>query len=117
MPWNGEFGGVEEWKILLPSISYSSKVAWDEKCTKRNGSDGETVIGGERFVDAYDAMVSDRPYRKALTNEEAVAELQSCAGTQFDPILTSEFLALLQVSIPQTSTSLWSESRFDVVEA
>ena len=36
-------------------------------------------------VDAYSAMILDRPYRKALPHEEAVAELRRGAGTQFDP--------------------------------
>jgi diguanylate cyclase (GGDEF)-like protein len=36
-------------------------------------------------VDAYDAMTSDRVYRGRLSPEEALAELQRCAGTQFDP--------------------------------
>jgi len=40
-------------------------------------------------------MLHDRPYRKALTHEATVAELQRCAGTQFDPHLVSLFLSLL----------------------
>jgi HD-GYP domain-containing protein (c-di-GMP phosphodiesterase class II) len=36
-------------------------------------------------ADAYDAMTSDRPYRKALTHDQAIAEVERCAGTQFDP--------------------------------
>jgi diguanylate cyclase (GGDEF)-like protein/putative nucleotidyltransferase with HDIG domain len=36
-------------------------------------------------VDAYDAMTSDRVYRGRLSQEEALAELERCAGTQFDP--------------------------------
>lgn len=44
------------------------------------------------IVDAYDAMISDRPYRRALTHEEALAELRRCRGTQFDPSLVDLFL-------------------------
>ena len=40
------------------------------------------IIG---VAEAYDAMVSERSYRKALDREEAIAELKRCAGTQFDP--------------------------------
>lgn len=36
-------------------------------------------------VDAYDAMVKDRPYRKAMTNEAAMAELKKCQGQKYDP--------------------------------
>jgi len=53
------------------------------------------------IVDAYDAIVSDRPYRKALPQEQAIAELQRCSGTQFDPHLTHEFIKLLHSSPPQ----------------
>ncbi len=47
------------------------------------------------IVDAYDAMTNDRPYRKAKTREEAVAELKACAGAQFDPKLVKVFLEIL----------------------
>jgi HD-GYP domain-containing protein (c-di-GMP phosphodiesterase class II) len=35
--------------------------------------------------DAFSAMTTERPYRAALTSDEAIAELRRCAGTQFDP--------------------------------
>jgi len=44
------------------------------------------------IADAYDAMTSDRPYRKALSHETAIAELERCAGTQFDPELVKAFV-------------------------
>jgi len=47
-------------------------------------------------VDAYSAMILDRPYRKALTHEEAVAELRRGTGTQFDPDLVELFISLLE---------------------
>lgn len=48
------------------------------------------------IVDAYDAMTHDRPYRPAMNHELAVAELQRCAGTQFDPGLAEKFIVFLQ---------------------
>jgi HD-GYP domain-containing protein (c-di-GMP phosphodiesterase class II) len=45
-------------------------------------------------VDAYDAMTSDRPYRRAMDHDAAVAELKRCAGTQFDAAIVKKFLAL-----------------------
>ena len=44
-------------------------------------------------ADAYDAMVSFRPYRSSLTHEEALAELQKQAGTQFDPRIIEAFMS------------------------
>ena len=46
-------------------------------------------------VDAYDAMVNDRSYRKAMPPEAAQAEIRRCAGTQFDPGLADQFLSML----------------------
>ncbi len=47
------------------------------------------------IADAYDAMTSDRPYRKALSQEKAVEELKKYSGSQFDPQLVQFFLQLL----------------------
>lgn len=47
-------------------------------------------------VDAYDAMISNRPYRRAKTHEEAVAELIRCAGVQFDPRIVMHFLEIVE---------------------
>ncbi|MCD4689818.1 MAG: diguanylate cyclase [Desulfuromonadaceae bacterium] len=44
------------------------------------------------IADAFDAMVSDRPYRKGLSQEYAVEELYRCAGSQFDPELVPLFI-------------------------
>lgn len=46
------------------------------------------------IIDAYDAMTSDRPYRKAMSHDCAMAELKQNAGIQFDPALVRIFLNL-----------------------
>ena len=47
-------------------------------------------------ADAFDAMTSDRPYRRALSREQALAEVERCAGTQFDPEIARIFLELFE---------------------
>jgi len=44
------------------------------------------------IADSFDAMTSKRPYRDALSYENAVKELKRCAGNQFDPVLVEAFL-------------------------
>lgn len=47
------------------------------------------------IADSYDAMTSDRPYRKALTKESALNEISKNAGTQFHPVLAEQFVMLM----------------------
>ncbi|NPV93421.1 MAG: diguanylate cyclase [Firmicutes bacterium] len=47
------------------------------------------------IVDAYDAMTSDRPYRKALSQQSAIDELKKYRGIQFDPDLVDKFLEVI----------------------
>ncbi|HWP96516.1 MAG TPA: HD domain-containing phosphohydrolase [Syntrophomonadaceae bacterium] len=47
------------------------------------------------ICDAYEAMTSDRPYRRALSHQHALQELQLCAGSQFDPGLVEIFIHLM----------------------
>jgi HD-GYP domain-containing protein (c-di-GMP phosphodiesterase class II) len=47
------------------------------------------------IVDAYDVMTHDRSYRTAVSRDEALNELQQCAGTQFDPQLVDAFIQLV----------------------
>jgi diguanylate cyclase (GGDEF)-like protein/PAS domain S-box-containing protein len=55
---------------------------------------GDAIPLGSRIIavcDAYDAMISDRPYRSALEPAEALAELRLCSGKQFDPVVVEVF--------------------------
>ena len=56
------------------------------------------------IADAYDAMTSERPYRKKLTAEKAVEELDRCAGTQFDPHLVQVFIGQLALRSETVAT-------------
>jgi diguanylate cyclase (GGDEF)-like protein/putative nucleotidyltransferase with HDIG domain len=58
---------------------------------------------GARIVavaDAYDAMIHDRPYKRAISHEAAIAELRRHAGTQFDPELVESFCDLYSNEAP-----------------
>jgi response regulator RpfG family c-di-GMP phosphodiesterase len=48
------------------------------------------------IADAYDAMTSDRAYRRALPHEIAIGEIERCAGTQFDPELAEAFVRFIE---------------------
>lgn len=48
------------------------------------------------LADAYAAMTSDRPYRQAMSPEEALAAIREAAGSQFDPQLAEEFIAMME---------------------
>jgi len=59
-----------------------------------SGLSGDSIPLGARIifvVDAFDAMTSDRVYRRATTYERALAELRRCAGSQFDPDVVEAF--------------------------
>ncbi|TGE34112.1 HD-GYP domain-containing protein [Desulfosporosinus sp. Sb-LF] len=63
-----------------------------------DGLSGENIPFLARLVsiaDTVDAITSSRPYRSAGTFEQVLEELQKCAGTQFDPVLVSAFISLL----------------------
>lgn len=47
-------------------------------------------------VDSFDAMTTDRPYRRALSFDQALERLRSGAGSQFDPMVVDAFIALME---------------------
>ncbi|MGE4415207.1 MAG: PocR ligand-binding domain-containing protein [Bacteroidales bacterium] len=60
-----------------------------------NGIKGEAIPLEARIIsvaDAYDAMTSERSYRKMMSRDEAVKELKRCSGTQFDPEIVDVFV-------------------------
>lgn len=50
------------------------------------------------IADAFDAMTSDRPYRKAMPVQQALTEIRRCSGTQFDPDLVDKFIDYIKKS-------------------
>ncbi|HNW33542.1 MAG TPA: HD domain-containing protein [Candidatus Ozemobacteraceae bacterium] len=68
----------------------------------------EEIPYGARLVaiaDTYDAMTSDRPYRKAMEMETALAEIIRCKGTQFDPELADAFVKMMRGNATRESAS------------
>ncbi len=62
------------------------------------GLKGEEIEFKARIIavaDAYDAMTTDRPYRKALSKDQAIKEIKDNAGKQFDPNISKVFINLL----------------------
>lgn len=73
------------------------------------GLSGEQIPLGARIfavADALDAMISDRPYRKALSIRHAQDEIQRCSGTQFDPRVVEVFVRM--------ESKIWNELRENI---
>lgn len=94
-------------KSMLPGILYHHE-AWDgsgyPNCLK--GEEIPLIARIIAIVDAYHAMMSDRPHGRKMTSEEAKAELRSCAGTRFDPKLVEMFINMLNQREGDISGSL-----------
>jgi response regulator RpfG family c-di-GMP phosphodiesterase len=59
---------------------------------------GAEIPLGARVIavcDAFDAMISTRPYSPPKTTDQALAELRRCAGTQFDPVAVDVFVQVI----------------------
>jgi HD-GYP domain-containing protein (c-di-GMP phosphodiesterase class II) len=107
-----------EWEIICQHPVIGAEIIMKNKAGMFNGNHAEIAlavlhhherfdgdgyperIGGEDIpiaariiavADAFDAMTTDRPYRKARNIEEAISELTLGAGTQFDPIVVKAF--------------------------
>ena len=85
-------------KQLVDVVRYHH-ATYERNAAKGHLPSGEDIPLGARIVtiaDAYDAMVSDRVYRRGRSQEAAFEELRRCAGTQFDPRLVERFIAVVE---------------------
>jgi putative nucleotidyltransferase with HDIG domain len=86
---------VPDLRPIIPIVR-SHHERWDGKGYP-DGLGGEAISPMARVVavaDAFDAMTSDRPYRKGLAPEAAFLEVEKHAGRQFDPVAAHGFLAI-----------------------
>lgn len=107
----------EEWTVLKTHTSKGYNIAMSSPILKRlaneilhhhehwdgngypDGLSKETIPLLSRIVsvvDSYDAMISNRPYRKRMKVSDAIQELKRCSGTQFDPRVVSEFIKIVE---------------------
>lgn len=95
---------------------------WFDGSRGRGAPAGEKIPLGARMLaiaDAYDAMVTDQVYRRAISHERAIAELFECAGRQFDPTLVrkfNEFRDTDPARMQETSARRWLHA-LDPLEA
>jgi len=86
-------GPVGPASVALPYVLYHHE-RW-EGGGYPTGRAGDAIPEEARLlsvVDAFDAMISSRPYRRALATTGALAEIERCAGSQFDPAMAEAFL-------------------------
>ncbi|RKX21922.1 MAG: hypothetical protein DRP35_03205 [Candidatus Zixiibacteriota bacterium] len=89
--------GIDLFKPAIPYIM--SHHEWYDGSGYPNGLKGEKIpIEGRLLTvaDTFDAIISDRPYRKGRSVEIALNELIKYAGTQFDPYIVNKFIELLK---------------------
>jgi len=94
------------YRILSASIEFSGIAEdvlqhherWDGQGYPK-GLKGDEISLNARIIaiaDTYDALVSDRAYRKAYSKEHAIKEIERCSGSQFDPKLVKAFIELMK---------------------
>lgn len=90
-------GNIEFLKESIPIILHHHEY-YDGRGYPYGISGMEIPLGSKiiSIADTYDAMTSDRPYRKALAHEEAIQEIVRCKGTQFDAEIIDTALEVLQ---------------------
>jgi len=88
---------IQSFHNLLPLILYHHE-RWDGKGYPF-GLKGEEIPIGARIIaiaDVYEALISDRPYRKALSKKEALKIIRKDSNTSFDPKIASVLIDVLK---------------------
>jgi HD-GYP domain-containing protein (c-di-GMP phosphodiesterase class II) len=88
--------GIQSLRAALATVLHHHE-RWDGGGYP-HGLSGTGIPEEARIVavaDAYDAMISDRPYRDRVGHADAVAEIERCAGSQFDPRIAEAFVRMV----------------------
>ena len=87
----------EEFALVAKEI-YAHHENWDGSGYPRKlkGKDIPYLARIISIIDAYDVMINDRPYSKAISKEKALQEIKSGAGSQFDPELAALFIEIME---------------------
>lgn len=85
---------------------------WDGRGYPQGVSGEEIPLGARIFsiIDTYDAMTSKRPYKEALPIATARAEIERCAGSQFDPRIVKEFLRIADEDLIEARARVETET-------
>ena len=86
----------------VTSIVESYRAHFGGTRNRRGLPSGDAIPVGARvpaIADAYAAMTTGRPYRKALSQEEAFDELRQCGNNQFDPQMVERFIAMVLANV------------------
>lgn len=115
-------GKVEFLEHIVPIIRHHHE-RYDGKGYP-GGLKGENIPLLARIVsvvDTFDAMTTNRPYRKALTIEESLVEIDRCSGSQFDPDIAAKFIKMVRrdgihfdfgdMSLPQTYETIQAKAK------
>lgn len=108
-PTNGTeiLKNVEAFKMILPAIKYHHRY-YDGSGYPEDMPNEKIPLSAHIIMvaDSFDAMTSDRPYRKALSEEAAFEELRRCSGSQFNPKVVDAFFEAKIRAIPYTEERL-----------
>ncbi|HKM38678.1 MAG TPA: HD domain-containing phosphohydrolase [bacterium] len=110
-----EYDSVKEHSIVgeqvvkkIPELAHLSPLIrshheWYNGCGYPDGiARGNIPLGGRiiAVADAFDAMTSHRPYRRACSCLASIGELKACSGIQFDPLVVRSFLTIIKEKHP-----------------
>ena len=100
--------GVNGFQVYLPTVELHHE-DWDGTGYPRSLRGDQTPLAARivHVADAYDAMTSDRPYRRGMKHEMAIQIIAQNAGTQFDPGIVPVFLGIAS-SFAKTET-VWQQ--------